>query len=482
LLVLALLCINLHAATYEFDRISVDFDQRLFEEEFFANQEVYKTDDYATSVFYDHPVKRFDEKSKVVVDTTSGMELPGVRNCGQTARILLSNYDGHCHLLIDACALEQYVGLNVKNAVLQIGKNDGIINVTDQIASVLSIDEYKAIGDKADILLDIPYPDSDNINLRLVIKTYLPAKTQNSLSSGHYLLYPYGTTDTLALDSNNASDYKVFLWNFVGSNTQVWNVSVSTLNGYATLRNVYSGLYLRWDLSNMDVILDSGGVVGNRFVIDDSSGAYVTIKPWLYSNRIVRYDTLSNYSNVYLTATPTTLINAEKWTLIPVTARGSAGSYRNVNSSSVNCYSYAFHISYQIGDPVPGSTSNYTVQQVANCVISDSTLSGLGISIRKLESGLDYVSYVKTNEFRVAVRIGYHAVSYSGGVLMQRDFHFMEQLSNGTWAHKPGYLLQSRNDITDPETDPWNLYYSNGTLAYPSFYDSDIIYLAVSFN
>jgi len=121
---------------------------------------------------------------------------------------------------------------------------------------------------------------------------------------------------------------------------------------------------------------------------------------------------------------------------------------------------------------VPGLGYSFTVEQVANAVVSDSNMSSLGRHSRRLESGPDYVSYVKTTEYRIAVRVGHHnTYGY--------DYHFMEQLSDGSWAHKPG-ILYSRNDINDPETDLWNLYNVDNVLLYSGFYDSDIIYLAVS--
>ena len=476
LLVFVLLCSNIFvSATSVIDNTLLNAT-RLVDDEAFVNQEVYCFDDYALSIFYNFAIKSFDATSKIVYDVRDD-SIVAVNSCGYGfAELSLKVINGTCHLLLDSAVVAQYFGLTVKRAELTIiSKSKVSVDVTDDLSLLLSNKSFIGNDVCADISIPISAPRSEYYELVLRIETYLPSRSENSLSSGFYFIYPFGTTDNLAIDSNNASVYKVFLWNFVGSNTQVWNINVSVLNEYVTLKNVYSGLYLRWDLTNMNVILDTGGVVGNWFVIEDTD-SYVTIKPWFYTEKIVRYDTLSNYSNVYLTSTPTNLIDAEKWSFIPVSQLGAAGSYRNCTLTSYRCYPYALRQTYDWY--ITGFSGSWTVNDVANFVANDSRLAYYHISCRILESGLDYVSYVKTTEYRIAVRIGVHP-DYPVGY--KYDYHFMEQLSDCTWAHKPSWL-PSRNDITDPETDSWNIYNVDGSVKYQDYYNSDIVYIAVTLN
>ena len=452
----------------------IPHDNRLVQDESFINQEVYSYEGFAVSLFYNYPIKRYDALSRTVLDIRDDSIINEESDGCDFADISLVSSDNACLFFIDSDLIVQYLGLSVKSATLTLtDKTRKALDITSEVSKLLSVDSFSDGNSNVTIPVSFEMPHTEDYKLYFKIETHLPAKNTNSVSSGYYFVYPYGTNDTLAIDSNNSSDYKVFLWNFVGSNTQVWNIAVSALNGYATLKNVYNSMYLRWDLSNMNVILDSGGVVGNRFVIEES-GSYVTMKPWIYTEKIVRYDTLSNYSNVYLTNTPSTLINAEKWTLIPVTPRGAAGSYRYTSSSGYRCYPYALRQTQNWF--INGFSGTWTVNDVANFVKGDSRLATYGISCRILESGLSYVSYVKTNEYRIAVRIGIHP-GYP--VAYRYDYHFMEQLSDGSWAHKPG-MLSSCNDISDPETDYWNVYNADGSVLYQGYYNSDIIYLAIS--
>lgn len=466
---------------YKFDD-SNSYENRLVTEEQFLNQKIYVYDKYAESYFFSYPVKKYDPSKDQITDIDSGDVLPSNIFCYEKnleTNLWLETKNSNLYFLFDKLLLDQYWDLIIDEVELIININD--LSHVFQISSGF----YDAMKDaknnttssvvalKINEFLNLP----DNYSIQLKIVTELPiqnnpSKGTNSISSGYYFLYPYGENDTYAMDANTLSDYKVFLWAFTGTNTQVWNITVSVLNGYAVLKNVYNNMYLRWDLTNMNVTLDIGGVVGNRFTIDYYDSNCYTLKPW-YSNKIVKYNSVSNYSNVCLTNASSTVLSTEKWTFVPVSTIGMAGSYRPEYSSTFRCYPYAMRLSISLN--VPSLSSNYTVQEVAQNVVNDPALYANNRKARILESNMNYTSYIKNTEYRVAVRVGTNNPDYPG----LHDYHFMEQLNDGSWAHKPA-VNYSRNDILNPETDDWNQY-ANNILVREKFYDSVIIYLAISY-
>ena len=381
--------------------------------------------------------------------------------------------DSICFRISSDCLL-QYVNTYIEKATVYYNDNKSEFDLTERMSDYLSCFET---GE--------PVPETlifkADAEKRATIKEYkcvlittpkaIGEKSSYDLQPGQYMIYPYGTNDYLAVEANNSASYKVFLYSFLGGTSQVWRVSLSSLNYSCSLKNMYNNLYMRWNLTDMDVVLDTGGIVGTIFSVHRTSD-YYTIQP-SYGNAIVQYAALSSYSNVNLVIPGNTVANNQKWTFIPVSQYGAAGNYRYTSSSSYRCYPYSLRLTSDLF--VPLSTSYYTVSDVANAVCGDPALAANNLKARVLGSDMTYIAYVKTNEYRVAVRVGYHNV---GGVYV-RDYHFMEQLSDGSWAHKPS-IYPSMNNISNAETDNWNLYGPNGSVLYGNFYDSDTIIIAVS--
>lgn len=78
---------------------------------------------------------------------------------------------------------------------------------------------------------------------------------------------------------------------------------------------------------------------------------------------------------------------------------------------------------------------------------------------------------INENEYRVALR-----VTTSGTY----DYHYMIQLEDGSWAHKPGSLPSEYLGFINPSTYDWSYYY--GSRIGWCYYNSDVIYFAVSYN
>ena len=86
-------------------------------------------------------------------------------------------------------------------------------------------------------------------------------------------------------------------------------------------------------------------------------------------------------------------------------------------------------------------------------------------------------------EYRIAFRIGIGEERIIEGML-DFDYHFMMQLSDGSWAEKlPGEysrLVSGSHAGLDPGTYPWNKGYMWGKgIEYNGFYSSDTVYFAV---
>ena len=154
--------------------------------------------------------------------------------------------------------------------------------------------------------------------------------------------------------------------------------------------------------------------------------------------------------------------------------------YIQNNSARHNCYSYAFGLSRGAD---PGSFTKsmfldkraermydkknaYSVEEISEFVIKD--MKSLGKSVRIINSPSDK----EVDEYIVALK--------TSDIVLEgiADYHFARQLSDGTWADKPGTYPSRWNEI-DGTSELWDL----GGLQYGTFYDdyynSDTIYFAV---
>lgn len=144
--------------------------------------------------------------------------------------------------------------------------------------------------------------------------------------------------------------------------------------------------------------------------------------------------------------------------------------FRKIKSQTVNCYGYAFGFDR---DMSPGDFSYskgnisqntlYTLDDLKEYVQRD--MKNLSISIRII----DDPSECNSDEFVVAMKI---SVKEEDGV-EKRDFHFAVQLSDGTWADKPG-AGASRWNYLNGTDDVWGMNEDN------SFYNSESVFFAVN--
>lgn len=96
---------------------------------------------------------------------------------------------------------------------------------------------------------------------------------------------------------------------------------------------------------------------------------------------------------------------------------------------------------YHLGDSVD-TTRDKVLTQVRN----------MGRHIRVLDGVDDYVH--STNEYKVAMR------TRPDTWLQIGDYHFMYQLSDGTWAHKQGDMSSANLGAINPTTYDWGSYNS----------------------
>lgn len=143
--------------------------------------------------------------------------------------------------------------------------------------------------------------------------------------------------------------------------------------------------------------------------------------------------------------------------------------FRKTKSLDINCYGYAFGFDrymYPGQFSVSEGTSEerlYTLDDLKKYVEND--MRSLFVSIRTINDP----SECNSDEFVVAMKI---SIKVEEGE-EKRDFHFAVQLSDGTWADKPGSAASRWNHL-DGTDDVW------GTDEDSSFYNSESVFFAVN--
>ena len=146
--------------------------------------------------------------------------------------------------------------------------------------------------------------------------------------------------------------------------------------------------------------------------------------------------------------------------------------YTDVNYQ--NCYTYAVGIDKNLKSPGQIAlgvgwdfyTGPLSVDAIADIVVAE--LKELGREGRIIV-GPD--APIAKNERRIAVRVG--TKSFNGNNAY--DYHFVLQLSDGSWAEKHGDNDPSKCTFGEMSDDvPWDMNDGDG------YYDSKIIYLAIT--
>jgi hypothetical protein len=182
---------------------------------------------------------------------------------------------------------------------------------------------------------------------------------------------------------------------------------------------------------------------------------------------------------------------------ISTSSYGSAPSYYESSLSSLNCFNY----SLRRDDGILVLSSQTGIIDFSNIQISESYYDNIIIPsvlytiyqqnlyhARLLTSGY---SDIQTYEYRIAFRVGniantsgdyfYTEPDGDGPYNLIDDFHFMIQLSDGSWAGKQGSLNSEQFPYGYfPTTMDWNLYKDASFYEYVSnFYDSNTVYFAI---
>ena len=148
-------------------------------------------------------------------------------------------------------------------------------------------------------------------------------------------------------------------------------------------------------------------------------------------------------------------------------------NYKDNKSKNSNCYSYAFNlpVAANPGDySIKNKNSNYmfkdkpsyTTKEITNFILRD--MKELNKPVRVVSSPLDK----KSNEYIVAMKTS-TTIIQSIGVA---DYHFAVQLSDGTWADKPG-ATPSRWNVIDGTSITWDC----GEIK--DYYNTESVYFAV---
>jgi len=112
-------------------------------------------------------------------------------------------------------------------------------------------------------------------------------------------------------------------------------------------------------------------------------------------------------------------------------------------------------------------TGGSTVETVAEATINYFRTNYPIRSIRRIDgTSLTSTYQINDNEYRVALRVKNGTGEYS----RYWDYHFMIQLSDGSWAHKRGTTNSRNLGYINPSTAVWKIWY-----------DSEVIYFAVTY-
>ena len=158
----------------------------------------------------------------------------------------------------------------------------------------------------------------------------------------------------------------------------------------------------------------------------------------------------------------------------PSAPPNSPTNYRQDNSQRQNCYSYAFDLpqaanpgDYSITKEDPSNMSNkpaYTTKEITTFIQRD--MKSLNKSVRVASSPSDK----KSNEYIVAMKTS--TILLNG----HADYHFAVQLSDGTWADKPG-LTPSRWNKINGNAVTWDL--GEGESSVKNYYNTETVFFAV---
>ena len=317
------------------------------------------------------------------------------------------------------------------------------------------------------------------------------------IDTGYYFIQNIGNEGYIGpyndSDSNGTSLYSYEIYSTTNNNNdwiQAYHLYQQS-DGYCCLKSDENSKYIT--INGNNVVQENAHSSGTNqlwLVYETASGIYMIPKydQDVSNQRRIAGDSLVN-EDLFIS---TSVSVYSLWEFKEATAYGGAGTYNAVTYTSqtflgkdetYRCCGYALNDeNVWYGGNIPNITSH-----------SDTMLNNVFSAIRtQIEEDLnrecrnvDETSLLKPNEYRIAMRIGYYSEEY-------KDVHYMKQLYDGTWAHKPGYLASEHKSASfNVGTGIWSTpinYNSMYQAIYPysyqtpyyGFYNSNTIYFAVS--
>lgn len=320
------------------------------------------------------------------------------------------------------------------------------------------------------------------------IKPYLTVNYQTArpIEDGYYYIKNKNSEKYLQIKNNATSNgAQIVQYDYHGEKYQQFKVTYES-DGYYTIRpmnvsdqtsviDMVSDSNANIDGSDCQLYTYNSSYQRQKFMIRDAVGGGYQIGTKQSNGSKVLEVTNSSHANneiVQIWTYSDTRAN-DNW--IFEKAFGCAWGFNAKNNGHqttyptdpyINCYLYALGVT--VAPDIPrddGLTMYYneSVQSVANKVQADVALRNRTIRVIDGPYG-----HINDDEYRFCMRVGSHP-GYPP------DYHFWLQTSTGEWCDKAGWFNAAtpKGDV-NPTNEIWNM----GT--YYNFYDSDIIYFAIT--
>ena len=289
---------------------------------------------------------------------------------------------------------------------------------------------------------------------------YYPAQETQGITSGK-VYYIKNKNSGMSMDADKGTyNYNVLQYSFHGNSNQAWKV-IYDGNGLYRIQNM-NPIYNSDEKSkrcflsvgegssdNADLFWSSTqkGVLGyetQRFrIIPNGDGSYrlACLYNEVYNN-VIEVAGASTSLSGNVRRYPWNGTNCQRW-YFEEPEYGNGGSYRQVNTSTPNCFGYALFSSGKIEINTLFWPNSHKTVDFADRF--EGAIEGAGKQCRRIDS---FTSPIEPNEYRVAIR----CPNLLDGI---HRYHVIYQLSDGTWAGKDDTRMsQHFNEFTNPDFTP----------------------------
>ena len=132
-----------------------------------------------------------------------------------------------------------------------------------------------------------------------------------------------------------------------------------------------------------------------------------------------------------------------KWVFEEASSVGSSipANYELNDSYDVRCYPFALYLNIPLN--VAGYTPGDSLSKTKDLVLQQFNAKDhpYNRSVRPISKN---ANIIKDKEFKIAMAVS------------SKDYHFMVQCADGTWAHKLAYLNSKNLGNIDPDNLPWD--------------------------